>query len=110
MEGDLGEDAFFRTPELQRIINCIKTFESTRRFVEKGVSCEQQLDLSVFEHDQRDVTDGMRTLWKLPVNVALKNYVFLTSACPEVPVECCFFDYPILFEVIRMFQAPVLCC
>ena len=24
-------------------------------------NCEQQLDWSVFEHDQRDVTDGMET-------------------------------------------------
>ena len=78
----------------------------------KRVSCEQQLDLSVSEHDQRDVTDGMRTPWKLPVNVALKNYVCLSSACPEVPVESCFIDDPILFEVIRVFQpcACAWCC
>ena len=50
----------------------------------KRVSCEQQLDLSVDEHDQRDATSEMRTPWKLPVHVASKNCVWLTSACPEV--------------------------
>ena len=57
-----------------------------------------------FEHDQRDVTDGIRTVWKLLVDVASKNHVCLSSTCPEVPVENCLFD-PILFEVIRVFSA-----
>ena len=52
----------------------------------KRVSCEQQLDLPVFEHDQRYVVDGMRTPWKLPLNVAWKNCVGLSSTCLEVPV------------------------
>ena len=34
--------------------------------------------------------------------MASKNYVCLSSACPEVSAESCFFD-PILFEVIRVF-------
>ena len=46
----------------------------------KRVPCEQQLNLSVFERDQRDVTDEMRTPWKLPVDVASKNCVWLTRA------------------------------
>ena len=71
-------------------------------------SCEQQLDLSILEHHQRDVTDGMRTPWKLPVSLASKNYVCLSSACPEVPVESCFFDDPILFKAIGVFQ-PCAC-
>ena len=75
----------------------------------KRVSCEQQLDLSLFEHDQRDATEGTRTPWKLLVDVASKNCVWLTSACPEVPVMSCFFDHPILFEVIRVFSAMRLC-
>ena len=62
----------------------------------KRVSCEQQCDLSVFEHDQRYVTDGMRTPWKHHVNVASKNCVGLSSVCPEVPVVSCFFDDHIL--------------
>ena len=70
----------------------------------KRASCEQRLDLLVFERDQRDVTDGMQTVWKLPVDVASKNHVCLSSTCPEFPVENCLFD-PILFEVIRMFSA-----
>ena len=43
------------------------------------------------------------TPWKLLVNVALKNYVCLSSACPESPV---------LFDVIRVFQpcACAWCC
>ena len=40
----------------------------------------------------RDVTDGMQAPWKLPVDVASKNCVCLTSACLEVPVESCFID------------------
>ena len=52
--------------------------------------------LSVFEHDQRDVTDGMRTPWTLPVNVASKNCVGLSSTCLEVPAASCFFDDHIL--------------
>ena len=71
------------------------------------LKCEQQLDLPFLKHDQRDVTDGMRTVWKLPVNVASKN-VCLPSTCPEVPVVSCFFD-PILFVVIRVFSAMRLC-
>ena len=26
------------------------------------------------EHDRRDVTDGMRTPWKLPVDIASKSF------------------------------------
>ena len=68
-------------------------------------------DLPLFEHDQRDVTDGMRTVGKLPVNVASKNYVCFLSTCPEGPVKSCFFD-PILLEVIKVCQpcACTWCC
>ena len=47
--------------------------------------------------------------WKLPVDVASKNCVWMTSACPEVPVMSCSFDDPSLFEVIRVFSAMRLC-
>ena len=62
-----------------------------------------------FEHDQRDATDGMRTPWKLRVDLASKNCVWLTSACPEVLVMSCSFDDPSLFEVIVVFSDMRLC-
>ena len=51
----------------------------------KRVSSEQQLDLSVFEHDQRDVTDEIRTPWKLPDEVASKNCLLFE----HVPLNYC---------------------
>ena len=37
------------------------------------VSRGQQLDSSAVELDQRDVTDGMRSSWKLPLGVVSKS-------------------------------------
>ena len=49
--------------------------------LKKEFSCEQQFDLSVFEHDQRHATEEIT----FPDDVASKNCVWLTSACLEVP-------------------------
>ena len=78
----------------------------------KRVSCDQQSDFFVCAHDQRHATDEMRTPWKLLVDVASKNCVWLTSACPEVLVMSCSFDDLSLFEAIRVFEpcACTWCC
>ena len=101
----------FRTPEYNAYLTALRRL-NPHVASWKTVSCEKQLDLFVSEHDKRNVTDGVRTPWKLFLNVTLKHHVCLSSACPEVPVESCFFDDPILFEAITMFQlrACVWCC
>ena len=70
----------FPTPEFNALLTASGRLNSHVTLWNR-VSCEQHLNLSDFEYDQRDVTDGMRTPWKLPVNVASKNLLVEHVPC-----------------------------
>ena len=94
---------------------------SWRRF-----SCEQQLDSSAVEHNQRCVTDGMRSPWKLPLRGASKSFQKLITVAKKLENEVqpvnestlhficlwklkCFSHAPVV-GVVTPRQAPVWCC